>query len=88
MTDGTVVVPEVKTRKKHPKWLVAAVNQARGSLAGATPIVVVSETGGEALAVVPLADFVRLVGLQSPRVRLSFRRLRRQSRGGDRRSTS
>jgi len=65
--DGTVVVPESKTRKHLPKWLVAAIGQARAYVDGCVPVVVLSELRGEPLAVVPLADFAMLVGLREPR---------------------
>jgi hypothetical protein len=65
--DGTVVVPESKTRKRLPKWLLAAVAQARAYVVGAVPCVVLSETGGEPLALVPLTDLAMLVGLRSPK---------------------
>lgn len=67
LADGTVLVPEAKTRKALPRWLVAAVGQARGYLPGAVPLVVLSELGGEPLAVLPLQDLARLLGLQPPK---------------------
>jgi hypothetical protein len=65
--DGSVVVPESKTRKALPKWLKAALTQARGYHRGAVPLVVLSETGGQALAVLPLVDLAQLVGLRAPK---------------------
>jgi hypothetical protein len=65
--NGSVVVPESKTRAKLPKWLNAALAQARGYHPGAVPLVVLSETGGPALALLPLADLAMLVGLRAPR---------------------
>lgn len=65
--NGAVVVPESKTRKALPKWLKAALSQARGYHRGAIPLVVLSETGGQALAVLPLVDLAQLVGLRAPK---------------------
>lgn len=62
--DGTVVVPESKTRKTLPKWLVAAIAQASAYVDGAVPLVVLSQTGGEPIACLPLVDFAMLVGLR------------------------
>jgi hypothetical protein len=65
--NGTVVVPESKTRAKLPKWINAAIEQARRYHRGAVPLVVLSETGGPPLALLPLADLAMLVGLRDPR---------------------
>jgi hypothetical protein len=64
--DGTVVVPESATRKKLPSLIVTKMRQAAGYVEGAVPLVVLSETGGRAIACMPLEDFARLVGLRSP----------------------
>jgi hypothetical protein len=64
LPDGTVLQPESKTRGKLPKWIVDAVEQARGYLPGAVPLVVLSETGGEPLGMLPLRDLSRLLGLR------------------------
>jgi hypothetical protein len=64
LEDGTVLVAESKTRKALPRWLVAAVAQARGYLPGCVPLVALSELGGEPLAVLPLRDLARLLGLR------------------------
>jgi hypothetical protein len=61
------MVPEAKTRKKLPRWLVAALAQARRYVRGSVPCVVLSELGGEPLAVLPLADLAMLVGIRAPR---------------------
>jgi hypothetical protein len=66
LADGTVLVAESKTRKALPRWLVGAIAQARGYLPGCVPLAVVSELGGEPLAVLPLRDLARLLGLQPP----------------------
>jgi hypothetical protein len=68
LEDGTVLVPESKTRKALPRWLVGAVAQARAYVAGCVPLVIVSELGGEPLALLPLRDLARLVGIRAPRV--------------------
>jgi hypothetical protein len=65
--DGSVIVPEAKTRAKLPKWLKAALDQARGYHRGAVPLVVLSETGGQAIAVIPLTDLATLVGIRAPK---------------------
>jgi hypothetical protein len=65
LADGTVLVAESKTRGKLPKWLVRAVAQARGYVPGAVPLVVLSETGGEPLGLLPLRDLSRLLGLKA-----------------------
>lgn len=65
--NGTVIVPESKTREKLPKWLIDALGQARKYVKGSVPCVVLSEFGGEPLAVMPLADLAMLVGLRSPK---------------------
>jgi hypothetical protein len=61
---GVTLLPEVKTRAELPKWFTGALEQARRYLPGATPLFVVSETGGEPLAVLPLRDFARIAGLK------------------------
>jgi hypothetical protein len=67
LPDGTVITPESATRGHLPRWLLAKVAQARRYVPGAVPCVVLSETGGEALALVPLRDLARLIGIRSPR---------------------
>jgi hypothetical protein len=64
LPDGTVLVAESKTRGKLPKWLVGAIEQARGYVPGCVPLVVLSETGGEPLGLLPLRDLSRLLGLR------------------------
>jgi hypothetical protein len=64
LDDGTILVVEVKTRKRLPALLRAALDQAkRYGPDDAVPVAVVSELGGEALAVVPLRAFAALVGV-------------------------
>jgi hypothetical protein len=66
LADGTVLVAESKTRKALPRWLVRAVAQARSYLPGCVPLVALSELRGEPLAVLPLRDLARLLGLRPP----------------------
>ena len=61
---GEVLQPEVKHRKRLPRLLAAALSQALGYRPDAVPVAVVSEHRGGALAVLRLADFARLVGVQ------------------------
>jgi len=61
---GDVLTVEVKTRGKLPAWLVGALAQAERYLPGGIPVVALSATGGPPLAVLPLADLARLLGLQ------------------------
>lgn len=61
---GEVLQPEVKHRKRLPRLLSKALAQALRYEPGATPVAIVSEHRGAALAVLRLADFARLVGVQ------------------------
>lgn len=63
MPSGEVLQPEVKHRKRLPRLLAAALAQALRYEPGATPVAIVSEHRGGALAVLRLADFARLVGV-------------------------
>lgn len=65
LPDGTVLQPEVKTRSALPKLVTNALGQARQYAPGAVPLAILSEKGGAAVAVLPLRDFVRLVGIGS-----------------------
>ena len=67
MDDGSVVQPEVKTRKRIPALIRDALAQAKRYAPSAIPIVVISETGGRAIACLPLEAFARLVGIRSPK---------------------
>ncbi len=63
--NGRGVQAEVKTRKRLPAWLTDWLAQAaRYSLPGDAAVVVVSETGGRALAVTWAEDFADLTGLK------------------------
>lgn len=63
LPSGEVLSVEVKTRKRLPALLRAALTQALRYRPGATALAVVSETGGRALAVMDLRDLARLVGM-------------------------
>lgn len=76
---GLVLSVEVKTRAKLPRLVTKALEQAEGyGVTGQVPAVVMSETGGEALIVLPLRAFVRAVGLEpyEPPPQLILRRER------------
>lgn len=64
LPSGEVLQPEVKHRKRLPRLLAAALSQALGYSPDAVPVAVVSEHRGAALAVLRLADFARLVGVE------------------------
>jgi hypothetical protein len=63
---GMTLQPEVKTREELPKWMHEALEQARGYLPGAVPLVVLKELGDEPLALLPLRDLARILGLKAP----------------------
>lgn len=61
---GVTLAPEVKTRARLPSLLTKALEQARGyAPEGAEPIVIVSELGGRALAVIDARVFARIAGI-------------------------
>lgn len=62
---GVVLSCEVKTRKRLPALLVAALAQAKRYAPEAVPTAVVSATGGEPLIVLPLRAFRRIAGLDA-----------------------
>ena len=64
LANGEVLLIESKTRAHLPKWLAAAIAQARRYLPSSVPVVALSELGSEPLAVLPLRDFARLLNLQ------------------------
>jgi hypothetical protein len=64
---GETIQPESKTREQLPKWLVDAIAQCRRYAPTAIPVVYISGLGGEPLALLPLRDFARLVGITEPR---------------------
>ncbi len=64
---GVRLTVEVKTRAKLPKIVTSALLQAaKYGDPGDVPCVVMSETGGEPLAVLPLRAFRRIAGIESP----------------------
>lgn len=64
LPNGELLQPECKTRRRLPRLVMAALDQARGYLPGAVPVAIISEKGGEAIACLPLRDLARLLGLQ------------------------
>jgi hypothetical protein len=64
---GDVLQAEVKSTKRAPKRILDALEQARRYAPSAVPVAVFSQTGGPAIACLPLADFVRLLGLKEPK---------------------
>jgi len=65
LPSGETIICEVKHRARLPRLLSEALEQAARYLPSATPVAVVSERHGAALAVLALRDFARLVGLVS-----------------------
>ena len=61
---GEIIQVEATTRRKLPRLLVTKIQQARRYRPGCVPLVAISEFGGEALAVLPLRDLARILGLQ------------------------
>lgn len=74
LASGETLVAEVKHRKRLPALLEAALSQAQRYMPQATPLAIVSERGGRALAVLALRDFARLLGLEA----IGFARPRRR----------
>ena len=60
---GELLQLECKRRKAVPAYVTKGVAQCRRYSPDAVPVVVLREDRGEAFAVLPLADLVRLVGL-------------------------
>lgn len=74
---GVVLAPEVKTRKRLPKLITAALAQAeRYGPPGSIPVAILSATGGEPLLVMGLRAFRRIAALEpaepSAQIRISF----------------
>ena len=83
LPSGEALIVEVKTRAKLPALAAAALEQARGYDVTATPVAVVSQLGGRALAWLELRDLARLLGFEvaavpSPRPRPRKKRDARQ----------
>jgi len=66
LPSGAKLSVEVKTRKRLPALLRAALAQAARYAPDAVPVAVVSEKGGTALACLELKAFAALVGLAPP----------------------
>jgi len=63
---GLTLQPEVKTRARLPALLRQALAAARRYLPDAVPVAVVSESGGEAIACLPLRAFAVIAGIREP----------------------
>jgi hypothetical protein len=63
LPSGETLQPEVKTRARAPRLVLDALDKARAYLPGAIPVAVISQTGGEAIACLPLRDLARLLGI-------------------------
>jgi hypothetical protein len=68
LPSGDVLQPDAKTRGKLAKWIVEGLAQAGSYTPGAIPMLIISETGGAPIALMPLRDLARLLGLQPPTV--------------------
>lgn len=62
---GEVLQLEVKSTKRLPKRVLAALEQARRYTPSAIPIAVFVPFGGRAIACLALEDLARLVGLRA-----------------------
>lgn len=80
LPNGETLQPEVKHRARLPALIVGALGQAARYTPGAVPVAIVSERGGPQLACLHLADFARLVGLDTPPAPPRERRARRPPR--------
>lgn len=63
LATGETLVAECKSRKRLPRLLVEALEQARRYAPGAVPIAVLREAGSRALVALELEAFVRLTGI-------------------------
>lgn len=68
LPSGFVLQPEVKTRRRLPRLITRALEQARRYEPAAVPLAIVSEYGGEAIACLPLRAFAAIVGLDPAQV--------------------
>jgi hypothetical protein len=64
LSSGDVIQPDSKTRGKLPKWIVDGFAQCERYTPGAVPMLIISETGGAPIALMPLRELARLLGLQ------------------------
>ena len=62
---GITLIVEVKTRSRGLAVITNALHQAAGYLPGAVPVAVVSATGCEAIACLPLRAFAAIAGLRA-----------------------
>lgn len=63
LATGETIIAECKSRRRLPRLLTDALDQARRYAPGATPIAVLREAGSRALVALELEAFVRLVGV-------------------------
>jgi len=68
MPVGPPLSVEVKTRGKAPRLVVAALAQAQSYEPAAVPAVVLSESGGTALIILPLKAFAFIAGIEPGKV--------------------
>jgi hypothetical protein len=81
LPSGEVLGPEVKSRKRLPRVLVGALEQASRYYPAAIPVALVAELGGRMLAVLDARSFARLVGV-APEALPTKPRRRRPVRSG------
>jgi hypothetical protein len=62
---GVVLIPEAKARKRLPRVITDALDQARRYAPGCEPLAVLRELGGRALVVLELHAFARIAGVES-----------------------
>jgi hypothetical protein len=60
---GVTLIVEVKTRARGLALIMRALDQAAGYVPDATPCAIVSATGREPVACIPLRAFARIAGL-------------------------
>jgi hypothetical protein len=67
LANGTILQPEVKDRKRLPKLITKALEQASRYRPGAIPLAILSERGGPPIVCLSLAAFAELLGIAPPR---------------------
>lgn len=72
LASGRLLQGEVKSRKRLPRWLRRALEQARGYLVGSVPVVLLFEPGGEPLALLTVRDLSRELGLSGSPLQLAL----------------
>lgn len=75
---GEVLQAECKSRRRLPRLLVEALEQARAYAPNATPIAVLRESGSRALVALELEAFVRLTGVAPEALPTKHRPTRRR----------